>query len=280
MWCNSCQQDVPGIASAEEEGVMCCARCGHSFYRGSTDSTLRNEDRGGPDSPEPTKSSSKICDWVEEDLSFWNSQPAADLHHEWELQDDVRAAQRLYRDLSGVTPVSPIGSAYQHAGHDAVSQHWHSRSGPSSVASPLLMAPQAVSVTERGVRFVAWTAVCIGLMALICGAALLGWGYYGGRGELWAIGIPIAAAGQIALVVGLILQLDGLWQSYRQNAQDLGVLNYRLSDLRQTTTMANPPQSIPASPYHVPVADSTSTQATLADIKGRLDQISAKVAEG
>ena len=33
-----------------------------------------------------------------------------------------------------------------------------------------------------------------------------------GRQDLWAIGTPIILAGQIVLVLGLVLQLDRIWR--------------------------------------------------------------------
>ena len=52
-------------------------------------------------------------------------------------------------------------------------------------------------------------------MALCCGGILLGWSVLADRAELWSVGLPIALGGQLALLVGLILQLDRIWHGHR-----------------------------------------------------------------
>ena len=74
-------------------------------------------------------------------------------------------------------------------------------------------------------------------MAFVCGAVLLGWSFFGGRSELWNLGMPITLAGQFGLLFGLVLQADTLWQDNRRTADKLDQVDERLHDLNHTTTL-------------------------------------------
>lgn len=47
--------------------------------------------------------------------------------------------------------------------------------------------------------------LAIGLAASACGGSLIAWSAYASRPELWSVGIPIAIAGQMAMLIGLTL---------------------------------------------------------------------------
>lgn len=274
MWCNICQQDVPGIASLEEKGVICCARCGKAAR---TDSAARGSDQqraGEKTADKQSDCGPGVSAWDDDDASLWEMQPTADLDLEWELGDDARAAERLYRNLSshGNFDLSHGTGSHQVFAHaHSPTNHWHAGAHGPRGLSPLATAPRGVSSAQRGILVLSWTALCLGLMALMCGSALLAWAYFAGRGELWAIGIPITVVAQVGLIVGLILQLDGLWHSHRQNAEALSTLDYRLSDLRQPTSMLNTSHSTSSQAVSNP-------QKMLEDVKGQLDILTMKMA--
>jgi len=262
MWCSTCQQDVPGISSQETPGVLCCARCGISVHDSVKNGQPNTDTPGDP----------QVFDWLEEDLSYWNSQPASDLPYEWGLKDDVQSAQRLQRNLSSAWQT---GSTAQATKSDDAP--WSTTGAIRVAPTPLLTAPVAEPTTERATKFASWSVVYLGLIALICGAALTAWAYVGGRGELWIVGIPTAVLGQIGLVVGLILQLDGLWQSHQRSSQSFALLDHRISDLRQTSTIFNPlhPQAYP--PPHYP---QMSREEAPMDLRREIERLSARVASG
>lgn len=57
-----------------------------------------------------------------------------------------------------------------------------------------------------------WFVLSAGVALFTCGAILIGWSFNPGRHELWNVGAPLALLGQVAFLVGLILQLDVLWR--------------------------------------------------------------------
>lgn len=48
--------------------------------------------------------------------------------------------------------------------------------------------------------------LAIGLASSACGGSLVGWSAYSSRPELWSIGIPIAIAGQLAMLIALVFR--------------------------------------------------------------------------
>jgi hypothetical protein len=138
---------------------------------------------------------------------------------DWELDDDLRRAEGLTRNLSA-------------AGDE------HSRPAAALAAprSPELRTQRAPRTNSGklgiGVVF-SWTALSLGLMALVCGVALVCWSYISGRGDLWRIGVPLALLGQSGWLVGLLLQFDELWQSHRSTSQALEDLQARCDALEE-----------------------------------------------
>ena len=268
MWCSTCKRDVPGISSQETPGTLCCARCGRAASANGDDKPAEADD---------TSTDPQVSDWLDEDVSYWNNQPASDLPYEWELRDDVYASQRLQRNLCSGWQTGSTAHA-----HNPAATPWSTTHSTPQAATPLITAPAADRVTERATKFVSWSFVYLGLIALICGAALTAWAYLAGRGELWVVGIPTAVLGQIGLVFGLILQLDGLWHSHQRSSQSFALLDHRISDLRQTTIMLNPPhlQAYPA-PHYPPFSGGNMPGTNVpVDLRHEIERQSARVVSG
>ena len=115
-------------------------------------------------------------------------------------------------------------------------------------------------------------------MTFMCGAVLLGWSFVAGRGELWSLGLPLTLAGQAGLVLGLILQLESLWQSNRDTSGTLNELDAQLRDLRHATTLLSTTHSSSAQSFYAHMAEGASPQLLLADVKGQLDLVASQLA--
>jgi len=275
MWCSNCQQDVPGIAANERDSGISCARCGNLFGADISKSTPGK--KADNEHPKLQKSSlgRQCAEWEEEDFADWDRQPATDLKHHLELQDDVQTVRRLHLDLTGHLPLddplSTCSNVQKNHLHPAVESSQINPNFPQN--HPLPVAPMAKpSWGERIVYFASWSLMCVGLMALACGGALMIWAYLSGRGEIWPVGIPIAVVGQVLLMVGLIMQVDHLWYYNRRNVQASAALSQNLASSNQPVPAMHsgyPPPHFTASPE---LADSDS-QTTLDEIKGRLDRL-------
>lgn len=116
-------------------------------------------------------------------------------------------------------------------------------------------------------------------MCLACGGVLLGWSLVTGRSELWNLGLPLALLGQAGLLVGLVLQLENLWQSNRETTHTLDELDEQLLELRHATTLLTTTHSTSAQSFYTHLAEGASPQLMLADLKGQLDLLAVKMAK-
>lgn len=123
-----------------------------------------------------------------------------------------------------------------------------------------------------------WGALSLGTMAFVCGGILLGWSLSSGRQELWTIGLPIALGGQIALLVGLVLQLDRLWHNSRHAAAKLQHVDEQLHDLKAATTLLGTNAS-PGGAFYVHLANGAGPELLLSDLKAQLDLLALKMSE-
>jgi hypothetical protein len=106
---------------------------------------------------------------------------------------------------------------------------------------------------------------------------LLVWSLVAGRDDLWPVGMPLALIGQAGLILGLILQLDGLWTNSRKTASALGHLDDELSRVRQATTLLSTSRTSPAQSFYVHLAEGAAPQMLLADLKGQLDLLAQQI---
>lgn len=246
MWCSTCRQDVPGIAggSADSSQVR-CAKCG---------GTLASSPRATRPESAPLRTD------------------------DWELDEELREVRRLLRTFEA----SPLGDApdYQAAFLDLPFDLLPSPHVPHAPARQAAAAEKLEPRTQkRRSSFFTWTALSLGLMTFMCGGVLLGWSFIGGRAELWTLGLPLTLAGLAALVIGLILQLESLWQSNRDTSATLATLDDQLRDLRHATTMLSTTHSSSAQSFYAHMAGGASPQLLVADLKGQLDLLATQLAK-
>lgn len=65
------------------------------------------------------------------------------------------------------------------------------------------------SLLQRWFRRLGQAILAIGLAASACGVSLVVWSAYSARAELWSVGIPIAIAGQLAMLIALAFRPAG-----------------------------------------------------------------------
>jgi hypothetical protein len=183
---------------------------------------------------------------------------------DWALEAELRGVERLVGSLRNTAgPASAIDPP-----HPALPT-WHAPSVPQ---------PREPVVVRSTSHTAAWTILSIGLAIFACGGVLLGWSVVGQRDDLWPIGMPLALIGQAGLILGLILQLDGLWHTSRQATQALAELDGELASVRQATTLLSTSQTSGAQSFYVHLAEGASPQLLLADLKGQLDLLAQQMA--
>jgi hypothetical protein len=284
MFCPTCQQDVPALAVPEEPGVVRCAFCGEDLELRGQESGDRSQETVGSTrvsdyhfSSEQATETEKVADTQLTDVEPVSSLPPRPDLTDWELDPQLRSAERLLKGLRQTAP--PENVTVMHAAH-AHAPSWHVPA--TSAASPaepqrVRQEPIALARAEKS-GTLAWACLSLGVMALACGGVLVAWSLLSDRGDLWSLGLPLAVVGQGGLVIGLLLQLDGLWNSSRKTEETLTQLDGKLHDLAHTTTMLGTTRSTPAQSFYVHMAEGASPHLLLADLKGQLDLLAERLA--
>jgi hypothetical protein len=154
--------------------------------------------------------------------------------------------------------------------------------GHRSMASSLPAARAALADGPRKRRRASplvWCMLSLGLMAFVCGGVLLGWSLAAARSDLWSLGMPITLGGQFSLLLGLLLQLESLWEGNRNTVDKLDEVDDRLDDLKQTAALLSSSHSSPAQAFYVHMAGGASPHLLLADLKGQLDLLAVQMAK-
>ena len=118
----------------------------------------------------------------------------------------------------------------------------------------------------------------LGTTGFVAGLALMGWSMNAERPDLWAIGAPIILAGQIVLILGLVLQLDRSWRDSRWAAAKLETVDEQLHDLKTTTTLLGAGHG-PSGKFYAHWAGGAGAEVLLGDLKSQLDLLAVKLSE-
>lgn len=191
------------------------------------------------------------------------------LDDDWTLEADLHSVERLVQTLKATGP--KIGdSVGTHVAHDfgATKPHF---SGPATATGT------KSEVTLPRSNSFAWTLLSPGLAAFACGAVLLGWSIVGNRQDLWPIGMPLTLIGQAGLILGLVWQLDGLWQSSRKTVTTLQELDSELTQVRSAAALLSANKTATGQSLYAHMAEGVSPNMLLADLKGQLDVLAQQM---
>jgi hypothetical protein len=202
MWCQNCRQDVPGIASPEARG-FCCARCS---------SALHIEAAAHTEAESALATPIKRID-----------QPTSPPFDPWEVNERLRHAERVLQSIP------------------RPSQRDAKRTERLRLDAPPIteFVPKASVTTQEPdwprttIAGVAWLMLGIGMAGFACGTVLAAWGWISGRGELTSLGMPIALGGQLALVLGLVLELAVARRGKHQPLARTADMQDHLDELRR-----------------------------------------------
>ena len=269
MWCKQCGQDVPGAGLAEE-GKFCCPRCGEGLCAEVADPAAGGESGGS--GPADTAAPGVDADGRSD------SQPCG--YDGWELDQQLQHIERVLEAGTGGSRQQNAGSAGASPSRREVARF--DPPHPQPVAWHLPKAQQELRPPKTGgsgpiLASLAWTALSLGTMALVCGGVLLAWSVVTGRTQLWTIGMPVALCGQIGLLAGLIMQLDGLWNDSRHTSTKLDNVDRQLHDIKTATTMLGTSHTSPSAAFYSHLAGGAGPQLLLSDLKSQLDLLALKI---
>jgi hypothetical protein len=261
MWCSRCQQDVPAVPNGASSGgsttALHCVRC-RVLLAGSNETA----EPLPPPGIEPLDSLK-----IETPLDQLLLPPMP--QEDWQLEAELRYVERLAAAWREAQPLTDSFALPVETNHVADEQR-HSRETAQVEVS---------HGTKPRFAGLAWAALSLGVMSFVCGGVLLGWSAIAGRQDLWSIGLPLALVGQAGLIVGLVLQLETLWQTNRATSQTLQSLDGEIHELRHSTTLLTQSRSNPSQSFYLHLAEGASPHMLLSDLKGQLDLLSEQMSK-
>ncbi len=239
--------------------MLQCVRCQHVLARG---------EEPKPEPAEPTAPADS------ELLEALKSQPVATQlppmpQEDWQLEAELRYVERLAAAWREAPPLKDSFALSAGEESHEVTANDRVRETPST--EQIANKPRFAGL--------AWASLSLGVMAFVCGGVLLGWSALAGRQDLWSLGLPLTLAGQAGLIVGLVLQLETLWQTNRATSQTLQNLDGEIHELRHSTTLLTNSRSNPAQSFYLHLAEGASPNLLLADLKGQLDLLSEQMSK-
>jgi hypothetical protein len=273
MWCRRCAQDVPGVPSLEE-GKYACARCAGPLVAVSAlGDSLHAREASARAEPAKRKA-------TEAGLR----QPPP--YDGWAIEEQLRHAFRVLGPPRAVPDPQEkpakeakfrVDAAHRvPAPHALKKRRRTSRRIDRATAAEMQSEPTSFGSKLLGV-FV-WSVLILGTTAFGCGLALLGWSSHTGRRDLWSLGAPIILAAQIALVLGLILQLDRIWRDHRRAAAKLRTVDQQIHDLKATTSLLGTTHG-PSAAFYAHWAGGAGSDILLSDLKSQLDLLAVKMSK-
>jgi len=248
MWCKSCQQDVPAQSAGDKQS-LCCPRCG---------SDLRIETAAPSETASTDPTESPVYD-------------------SWELDEELLHIGRVLR--ADESKAEQAAAAYQREAARFDLPHiaakaWHVAEVPASSEQ------KRKGSASRGVfaGIFTWISLSTGTAGFVCGGVLLGWSLATGRQELWSIGLPVALVGQVALLIGLVLQLERLWHDSRTAVAKLDDVDEQLHELKTTTTLLGSAHGPTSNAFYAHYTGGAGPQLLLTDLKSQLDLLAMKIA--
>lgn len=262
MWCSTCQRDVP--AMSRPSGGLRCTRCERDLDFGtSAQPTAAMPDTLKPGTRATSTLAAALCGSALADA-------------DWKLEADLRGVHRLIHSLRGQSskdlPHTALPAPH-HSAFSSASPHDLNASKAAPSANPIAATPGSSAI-----HVVGWLLVAIGLATFVCGGVLLGWSLAAGRDDLWPLGMPLTLIGQAGLVLGLVLQLDGLWATNRKAAAAIQELNGELKQVRHATSLLSTSHSAAGQSFYLHLAEGAGPQLLLADLKGQMDLLAQQMA--
>ena len=245
---------MPALPSGDKQ-TLCCSRCGTAVCA----DPYKTADAAGPADPLPG-------------------------YDGWELDEQLQHIQRVLHTGKGDCPDLRVGeNGTVPFGQREIARFDPPQAGPPARHVAASNRPGKKRKTARRRRAVSgaftWFAVVLGTTSFVCGGVLLIWSVATGRHELWNVGLPAAVVGQIALLVGLVLQIDRLWCDNRHAVAKLNDVDQQIHELKNATTLLGASQGPASATFYSHLAGGAGPQLLLTDLKSQLDLLAMKIAQ-
>ncbi|HEY2837588.1 MAG TPA: hypothetical protein VGJ26_00450 [Pirellulales bacterium] len=256
MWCRSCRQDVPAVAGAADEPA-CCIRCG-SVVLASRPTAASAATLTTTSTTSTVDALSDSVSQIVESPSFTIRAPLSSFDT-WALEEQLKHVDRILSGARFKTEVRPEHTDAPSPVPAPRAKIWKKRSANNAKAG----APTTIRMR------LAWTIVALGAAALATGICMLCGGALLGHARWQSFGLPITLLGQVALLLGMMMQLDLVWHGKRETASKLYRFQKRLGDLEVLADELTPTSEESPPPVN--------EQELMAELKNRLDLLSHRL---
>lgn len=264
MWCNTCQQDTPGVAHAAT-GRIVCSRCQLPVSARKATAQARISDEGIALDEQPAAASAKGPSFAKDN---------------WSNEQRVRT---LARELKrpAITASKTSASVFADRRRFEPPHDFFGQLDRSSVTTQTDANDAANAMQSEGSQIVGWFVVIIGALAFAGGAGLIAYSLSSKVMSYWNLGLGLALGGQGTLILGLVLVASRLWRYSRYAAVKLQDVHSRLGQLQQTADVLTSMRAGGSAPaFYADLARSASPHTLMANLKGQLDQLATRLSTG
>jgi hypothetical protein len=203
------------------------------------------------------------------------------LQSEWQTQQQARRLERALRRPT-IDTSSPTAPNLQGPRRFDPPRHLFSALEPQA-PSLLPIASQVAASARLGLRrtqgsqVIAWLIVVAGTLTLAGGIGLVAWSLAARQMLYWNLALGLTLGGQGTLIFGLVLVVSRLWRNSRYATGKLQDVHAGLSQLQQTADVLATMRSGGAPNFYADLLRGASPHVLLANLKGQVDQLAARV---
>jgi hypothetical protein len=172
--------------------------------------------------------------------------------------------------LQGPRRFDPPQQLFDTAGH-AAAQNFV----PST--QPLALNSHVAARRTQGSQLLAWFMVVVGALVLAGGIGLVTWSLAARQMHYWNVALGLTLGGQGTLILGLVLVVSRLWRNSRYATGKLQDVHARLGQLQQTADVLAATRPGGAPNFYTDLVRGASPHILLANLKGQVDQLAARV---
>jgi hypothetical protein len=153
-------------------------------------------------------------------------------------------------------------------------------------SAPASFPPIAAEVTSKTpsksrrteiTQLTAWLIMLAGALVLAAGIGLVAWSLSATQAAYWNLALGLTLGGQGTLIFGLVLIVSRLWRNSRHATLKLHDVHARLGQLQHTADALTAARNGGAPAFYAELVRGASPQVLLANLKGQLDQLAARV---
>ena len=248
MWCASCNQEVPAIASNSKDrsdSFTVCARCGSKLDPSTTKNSLFRIDEGHATTTAQSATAEPLPGRGAEMAKPDEHQDTLDANSGFESLHGISLDSELdYGDAGPTDDLMQARVAVNSYRVADINEHTVVERSPTEIRRtdpPIHAQTQHAPFTANPKkRLISSTTIFFGVLLLSFGGALASWSALSGRTALWQIALPAFLLGQGVLLLGMMYQLERILAENRRTQKTVVQLQKVTSQLSQNPSVREP----------------------------------------